>query len=146
MAKKDEVKAVEKVAASMPALNTITKDYESMLGPYHTINIPRGQKDPRYLPIQVLGSLPDGRPVNFRWLIQRGVDVNNVPNCALGVLKNAVETNYTFVMKDQNKLADGEQAHDVVSEKNQSYPFMVKESYPMRKAGAAGPKAVENNG
>lgn len=88
-----------------------------------TVNCPR-DSDPKGLkrvPISIDGTHPDGSSFQYIATIQRGVNVPNVPYCALAVLANAIETRYwTEERADRS-------GHELKKESGPSYPFAVIE-------------------
>jgi hypothetical protein len=88
-----------------------------------TVNCPR-DSDPKGLkrvPVNIDGTHPDGTSFQYIASIQRGINVPNVPYCALAVLANAIETRYWVEEKPDRS------GQELKKESGPSYPFSVIE-------------------
>lgn len=81
---------------------------------YHTIHIPRLDKGTRVVSVGVNAKT---------YSLQTGVDIHNVPDEVVSVLRNAVETVYRDVER-QDKTGI-----DKVPEKQHAYPFSIIDTY-----------------
>lgn len=82
---------------------------------FYTIDLPRGGKtEAKVVPVTVNG---------VRYELKRGGTIKNVPRGVVGVLKNAIKTEY----EDQEK-AD-KTGHEVVPVQSHSYPFAIVKGY-----------------
>jgi hypothetical protein len=67
------------------------------------------------------------RPIEYHDMIQRGVEVQNVPDYALNIIANAVERHWYF------KERPDKSGKDIVMQPKKSYPYTILESYVERK-------------
>jgi len=96
-----------------------------------TVNCPRDSdpKGMKRVPVSIDGTNPDGSPFSYRASIQRGLNVANVPHCALAVLASAIETRYWTEERTDRS------GHELKKESGPSYPFSVVDGpYWTRKA------------
>ncbi len=100
-----------------------TIESEKYVHGLYTVNCPR-DSDPKGLkrvPISIDGTHPDGTSFQYVASIQRGINVPNVPYCALAVLANAIETRYWTEEKADRS------GHEMKKESGPSYPFSIIE-------------------
>jgi len=104
-------------------------------GPYHTIRIMKSKDDPKYMDFTASGTLGPGKENRFslRGMIERGRDVQNVPDCVLGVLRDAIETRVRLIEKPVSQTGYGEEGHETERSQSNSYDFAEIETYETKR-------------
>jgi len=99
--------------------------------PYHTIRIMRAKDDPAYVDFNISGTLGPGKDGRFllRGMLPRGRDVQNVPDCVLKTLTNAVEVKVRMIERPNSEVKSGEEGHEMERNQSNSYDFSVIDTY-----------------
>ena len=103
--------------------------------PYHTIRIMRAKDDPKFMDFSVSGTIGEGKGQRFllRGMIERGRDIQNVPNCVINTLKEAVETTVRMREKPVATTGYGEEGHETERSQSNSYDYSVIDSYDTKR-------------
>lgn len=89
----------------------------------YTVNCPRDSdpKGMKRVTVSILGTHPDGSPFQYHASIQRGVNVPNLPYCAVESLQTAIETRYSAEEKNDRS------GFEMKKESSPAYPVSVIE-------------------